>query len=527
MTSTVIDFWKANRSFWITPPSKYGIVDALITERFWDYDIGGENLAGRVIYYDQFMRHFQRAGRCSEEEVERRRRLAVALVKERVNELRDMDEVEVMYALMPFKHLKEFDFIFTYLHGTWLMGRGPVSNYPDLHRFYMDTYKKAYTDERVAAEILQEHPLGLHYRSDWICDFYPGEYGSASWAADAAQVSLKEPAFAQLSRRLAGLNGALVVSLSGGVDSMVMLALLRWTGADVYAVHVVYGNRAESEEEYIFLARYCATLDVPFYVYRIPWLRRGVVDRQFYEDMTRQLRFATYRAVGSIIGVSVSVVLGHIQDDVVENIWTNIAHCQHLEDLKKMRGEEVQDGVRLVRPFLDVEKAAIYGASNALGIPYLKNTTPSWSNRGKFREHFHAATVAQYGSAIDSKVIAFAEAVAHQSLMLDALLYEPMYVSFRKGEGEGLMDIGPALAARLDAAGWLRIFTHVCHTHYGISKPSVKCVEDFRKRLASPWAEKYGRLQVEFGKELRIVVVAKGGQTTMKFSRKTRTEHVE
>jgi tRNA(Ile)-lysidine synthetase-like protein len=525
MASTVIDFWKAHRSFWITPPSKHGEVDALITERFWGYDIGGENLVGRVIYYDQFMRHFQRAGRCSEEEVGCRRRLVITLVKERVNELRGMDEVEVMYALMPFKHLKEYDFIFTYLHGTWLVGRGPVSNYPDLHRFYMDTYKKAYTDERVAAEILQEHPVGLHYRSVWICDFYPGEYGSASWAADAAQACLSEPAFATLRGRLRGLNGPLVVSLSGGVDSMVLLALLRWTGADVCAVHVVYGNRAESEEEYMFLARYCATLDVPFYVYRIPWLRRGAVDRQFYEDMTRQLRFATYRAVGSIIGVDTSVILGHIQDDVVENIWTNIAHCQHLEDLKKMRGEEVQEGVRLVRPFLDVEKAAIYRASKALGIPYLKNTTPSWSNRGKFREHFHGATVAQYGSAIDGKVVAFAEAVAHQSRMLDALLYEPMYASFRKGEG--VMGIGPALAADLDVTGWLRIFTHVCHTHYGISKPSVKCVEDFRKRLDSPWAEKYGRLQVEFGKELRIVVTANSGQTTMKFSRKTHTEHEE
>jgi hypothetical protein len=133
--------------------------------------------------------------------------------------------------------------------------------------------------------------------------------------------------------------------------------------------------------------------------------------------------------------------------------------------------------------------------------------------------------VAQYGSAIDGKVIAFAEAVAHQSRMLDALLYEPMYASFRKGEGT--MNISPALAAGLDATGWLRIFTHVCHTHYGISKPSVKCVEDFRKRLDSPWAEKYGRLQVEFGKELRIVVTAKGGQTTMKFIQKTHTEDVE
>ena len=97
-----------------------------------------------------------------------------------------------------------------------------------------------------------------------------------------------------------------------------MLALLARAKAPVQAVHLVYGNRKQSEDEYNFLVQFCAKLGVPLWVYRIKWLKRGEVDRQFYEDMTRDLRFMTYRAVGQMIGEQEPrVLMGHITDDVV------------------------------------------------------------------------------------------------------------------------------------------------------------------------------------------------------------------
>ena len=488
MTSVILDFWKGHRHFWITSPSKQKEVDAYIGEKFWKYDSAGENLSGRIIYLDQFSRHFQRVGLCTEQEVQRRRQKAISIVYAHVDELKGLDEVEILFVLMPFKHMGMYDFIFGHLHGTWLPAHGPLTDYAELHRFYMDTYKKAYTQEKVVAHILTQHPQNLHYSVDAICDYYPDIYGAADWA-QLSGAAAENPLLPLLKPK-----GRVVVSLSGGVDSMVMLALLKYGGADVSAVHIIYGNRAESEDEYYFLAEFCAKLGVPFYVYRIEWLRRGAVDRPFYEAMTRDLRFAVYRSFGPT-----SILLGHIQDDVVENIWTNIAHCQHLDDLKKMKPAEFQEGVSIVRPFLSVEKAAIYKTSEELAIPYLKNTTPSWSNRGKFREHFHGATVAQFGEGVDTKLIAFAEAVQRQNELLNALLYEPIYASFK----DNTVDITQALKAGLDHNAWHRIFTHICHTKLGISKPSVKCVRDFCERLAGTWAD---HLNVEFGKHLKIKV---------------------
>jgi tRNA(Ile)-lysidine synthase TilS/MesJ len=218
----------------------------------------------------------------------------------------------------------------------------------------------------------------------------------------------------------------------------------------------------------------------------------------------------TYRAVGQMIGQEEPrVLMGHIKDDIVENIWTNIAHCHHLGNLKKMEAEEVQLGVRIMRPLLTEEKDDIYRVSADFAIPFLKNTTPSWSNRGKFREHFHRATLEQFGEGIDSKVIEFAEAIQKQASLLNMLLYDPIYESFN----ENKVNITTAVKAKLDAAAWLTVFEHICHKNLGVSRPSIKCVRDFSERLYRPWTV----LNVEMGKHFRIRVKKESDVVIMEF----------
>ncbi len=499
MATTVIDFWKAHPQYWIATGAKQREADEYIRDHFWTWDRCAENLIGTVIYLDQFSRHFQRVGLLLEEHVREYRDSAVDLVSLRLSELLDMDEVEIIFALMPFKHTERYHFIFDYLHGTWLPHKGKkLIDLPQLQKFYIDTYKKAYTLDSVGEALINVH-CDRPYDDTAICDYHPERYVCDTWGLGLLTTCKEIEAL----KGLLPTDRKAIVSLSGGVDSMVMLALLAHIGADVHAVHIVYGNRAQSEDEYNFLVRYCARLGVPLWAYRVQWLKRGEVDRQFYEDMTRDLRFMTYRAVGQMIGYNAappSVLMGHIKDDIVENIWTNIAHCHHLGNLKKMAAEEVQQGVRIMRPFLTVNKDDIYAVSAQWAIPFLKNTTPSWSNRGKFRETFHGATVEQFGPAVDEKVIEFAEAMEKQAKLLNMLLYDPIYESFANNS----VDITTAVKARLDAAAWLTIFEHICHQRLGVGRPSIKCVRDFCERLYRPWSN--GTLRAEMGRDFHVRV---------------------
>jgi tRNA(Ile)-lysidine synthetase-like protein len=504
MSAHIIDFWKRHRDYWITPPSKQQEVDKVICDKFWTYVWTSENLIGQIIYLDQFSRHFARAKLLTEAEVSKRRRIIIDIIKHHLDSLKVMDEIEIVFALMPFKHLKQYDFIFDYLHEEWLQsamiqGRH-ICDFPDLQRFYIDTYKKAFTFETVKADIISNYTLSS-YDAALICEYYPDEYSSEDWFKT---LNLDNPIVKKLIGFLP-LNRKVTVSLSGGVDSMVMLLLLKKSRADVSAIHIVYGNRLESEQEYNFLANFCYKLGVPLFVYRIKWLRRGEIDRVFYEDMTRDLRFYAYRAIGET-----TILMGHIRDDIVENIWTNIAHCHHLGNLKKMEAEEVQHGVRIMRPLLTVKKEDIYEVSRQLAIPYLKNTTPSWSNRGKFREHFHGAVVTQFGENIDNKIIEFAEAVESQNKLLNMLLYDPIYNSFK----DNCVDITTGIKARLDASSWLKVFEHICHMKLGVARPSIKCMRHFCTRLYSCWNKE---LNLDMGGDLKIKIRCGGDKYMMEF----------
>ena len=518
MATTIIDFWRANPSFWITPPSKQKEVDALISNKFAEYNYESDTITGKVIYLDQFSRHFARHGLILECEVERRRSLATTIIRHTVEHdvsaLIKMDETEIVFTMMPFKHLGQYDFIFEFLHGVWLNGRRTtLIDLPILHKFYIDTYKKAFTPDRVAVDLITNHTLEP-YESALICDYHPDRYTTPLWNIYkdiACDFETHKELYDKLLSYLK-IDRKVMVSLSGGVDSRVIVALLKYNGVDVSAVHIVYGNRKESEHEYRFLAEYCSKLDVPFFVYRIKWLKRGEIDRTFYEDMTRDLRFAAYEAVNEAVNTvntvnavnlqEPCVIMGHIKDDVIENIWTNIAHGHHLGNLKKMEASEVHLGVRIMRPLLMVEKADIYHVSKAIGIPYLKNTTPSWSNRGKFREHFHTATVAQFGESIDSKIIEFASAIETQNKLLNMLLYEPIYSSFKNNT----VNITTAIKANLDATSWINVFEHICHKYLERSKPSIKCVRDFTVRL-SRWSGG-DTFNIEMGKGFKIQIIA-------------------
>lgn len=469
MQTKIIDFWKNNSSYWITHPSKQKEVDTLISNKFWNYNYLIENLIGKIIYLDQISRHFQRINLLTEDEVCKMRFMAIDLVEKNKDDLKRMDEIEIVFALMPFKHVKRFDFIFEYLHTIWLQDKNvKLIDCPILQKFYIDTYKKAFTIETVKNNLITQHTI-KQYDSSLICDYYPDKYNSREWNINQLENNKLLP-FLKVDKKV-------IVSLSGGVDSMVMLTLLKYNKVEVTALHIMYGNRKESEDEYNLLAEFCNKLNIPLVVYKIKWLRRGEIDRKFYEDMTRTLRFYTYQAASEEIPY---VIMGHIKDDIVENIWTNIANCYHLDNLKKMEKEEFQLGVNILRPLLTVEKEDIYKVSELIGIPYFKNTTPSWSNRGKFREHFHKATLDQYGESIDSKIIEFAEAISTQNKLLNKLLYEPIYNSFKDNQ----VNITPAINANLDSNSWAILFEYLFHKKLNLTKPSIKSIREFSSRIS-------------------------------------------
>jgi tRNA(Ile)-lysidine synthetase-like protein len=179
-----------------------------------------------------------------------------------------------------------------------------------------------------------------------------------------------------------------IISLSGGVDSVVCLYNLSFMkNINVIAVHINYNNRKEVEEEVKFLRSLCAFFDVKLYVRKINEIKRKVCMendlRDVYESYTKRVRFNSYKC--AMKNEEPIVILGHNKDDCLENILTNIAYNNKYENLTGFEYKSKIDDIIFIRPLIDVSKEEIYKFAKEHNLPYLKNSTPTWSQRGKIR----------------------------------------------------------------------------------------------------------------------------------------------
>ena len=174
------------------------------------------------------------------------------------------------------------------------------------------------------------------------------------------------------------------VSLSGGVDSMVLLHELVTSNknkCEIIAVHINYNNRTTCDEEVKFVERYCEALCVRLYVKHITEMTRSRdSNRKEYEEYTRRLRFEEYKRH------ECPVLLGHNYEDTIENIISNISSKKNYHNLKGMKYETDERGVTILRPYLKKSKDDIYKYARENSIPHLEDSTPKWSRRGKLRD---------------------------------------------------------------------------------------------------------------------------------------------
>jgi tRNA(Ile)-lysidine synthetase-like protein len=191
-------------------------------------------------------------------------------------------------------------------------------------------------------------------------------------------------------------NSTIVISLSGGVDSIVALHICKYIKdidnskkiKNIIAVHINYNNRETSTDELNFVNYYCNKLDIKLYfrtireISRNACLNNGL--RNLYEEITKNIRYDMYKL--NINNDSTYILLGHNKDDCFENILTNISNKSNYDNLSGMEILKDIDGINIWRPFLNIEKKYIISYAISNKIPFLYDSTPKWSVRGKIRD---------------------------------------------------------------------------------------------------------------------------------------------
>lgn len=177
-----------------------------------------------------------------------------------------------------------------------------------------------------------------------------------------------------------------IISVSGGVDSMVLLYLMVNLEIDnLIVANIDYTNRSDSILETSLVAFWCNYLKIPFYCRQINEIKRKRDNlRNFYEEYTKKIRFDLYKDL--INEKEGSVYLGHNYDDAIENVIRNISQKKNYNNLLGMNLESNDSNLTIIRPFLYFEKKEIVDYARKQGIPYTKDSTPKWCQRGKIRD---------------------------------------------------------------------------------------------------------------------------------------------
>ena len=264
--------------------------------------------------------------------------------------------------------------------------------------------------------------------------------------------------------RVTSKQTPVIVSLSGGVDSMVCLYVAKRMGHPTYGLMINYSNREESGEEQKLVANWCSLLDIPLYVRVIEEIHRasgstddtGIStnfnpDREFYESHTRTIRFTSYNTLRDHLlkiypESRIDIILGHNYDDTKENAINNIRRHIHLDNLAKMKSIEwihnsnttqSSPPLPISRPFLEIPKSALIDFANRYSLPYFIDSTPKWSERGRLRDTV-IPTLEKYDPNIFHSIFQFSREYQDLTLLVTSHIIDKIWESRKTFEKTSL-----------------------------------------------------------------------------------------
>ena len=284
-------------------------------------------------------------------------------------------------------------------------------------------------------------------------------------------------------------NATVCVSLSGGVDSMVIARILKHMEMmrlikKVIAVHIYYGNREDSMDEAEFIKDWCAMYDIQLVIKYIRYMKRSneLIDRENYEQITNDIRFDTYKFIETIFGKISGVCLGHHEGDQIENVLMNIMNGRQYGDIMGMYPVSNIKDVDIWRPFLLHPKDDIFEFAINYLVPYTKDTTPEWSNRGKIRNKLYPL-LQEIFPGFDKKLLDFGnhavEYNIEQSKKLNDLCDSIVF------ENYGCKISNLTELYKINDSLWIKYLLHIFHT-IGVkmtNKPTQKLFIIWFKRI--------------------------------------------
>ena len=281
-----------------------------------------------------------------------------------------------------------------------------------------------------------------------------------------------------IKKNIQSLSEPFILSLSGGVDSMVILYIIKKIlNKEVIAIHINYNNRKESIDEEDYLYDYCKELDIVFECINLDVKRRDI-SRSSYEKYATNIRYSFYKEMIDKYSGN-SILLGHHKDDQIENIFHNFMKNKKLFNLKAIDLVGIRNEVDICRPLIDFYKIEIYSFANLYNIPYFNDTTPSWSARGIFRKIIQPALEQSYYNP-KQNILNISNELNEWSDIIDNFIINPIMNDIKWNEKSVEFCFEKLIGQKQIL--WMEIIKRIYHK-YSINCPSNKSIHNLINNL--------------------------------------------
>ena len=387
----LLNDWLSHPEYWFSPTHAY---DTYITNTYKHlFDTAHTQPASLalIILYDQVARHVYR----DDPKAIDHHLTNALLVRQELPP--PEDATEWVFYQLPIRHQNIPKHVMQVIQEAWskLKRETDSAQISILTQFIRASYQRLTYDPSLIT-LTTQIPIRFSDFTDYvdILEFCPLEFQGNNRKSLLYQIFeeyMKKHSFTKI-----------IMSVSGGVDSQVCLYVLKLLQDrykyDLVALHINYTNRTTKEAD--FVIDWCRFLDVPCYIRHLNEIQRKPCMefnlRETYETYTRNVRFNAYKYIQG------DVFLGHNEDDCFENILTNIAHKNKYDNLRGMEETQTLDDITFHRPILRIPKHSIYEYAHHVGIPYLQDSTPAWSQRGRIRDKVRPALEEWDSSIVDA-----------------------------------------------------------------------------------------------------------------------------
>lgn len=191
-------------------------------------------------------------------------------------------------------------------------------------------------------------------------------------------------------------NQPLLLGFSGGPDSLALLHLLHACHPNLHVAHVDHGWRPESAREAEDLRQ--RSLGYPFHLHRL----EGIPAK---EDLARQERLKFFRKLYNQFECQ-ALVLGHQANDQSETVLKRIFEGASLGALGGIRRIAQLEGMVILRPLLEIEKAKLENWVKKKGLTPIYDQTNLDRNylRGRMRSEIMPTLSQQFGKEVSGNL---------------------------------------------------------------------------------------------------------------------------